>query len=62
MTRPPSWDSAVIKALRERLGLSQEDFAHAVGVTTSTVNRWEKGWSRPTKLAARRLNTLGRRT
>ena len=30
-----------IRTLRKRLGLTQEEFAHAVAVTFSTVNRWE---------------------
>jgi DNA-binding transcriptional regulator YiaG len=34
---------AVISALRQRLSMTQEEFAHAIGVTVSTVNRWENG-------------------
>ena len=30
---------AVISALRQRLGMTQEEFAHAIGVTVSTVTR-----------------------
>lgn len=41
----------VIRDLRSRLGLTQEEFAHALGITVSTVNRWEKGHSMPSKLA-----------
>ena len=41
----------VIRDLRSRLGLTQEEFAHALGITVSTVNRWEKGHSVPSKLA-----------
>jgi putative transcriptional regulator len=41
----------VIRDLRNRLGLTQEEFAHALGITVSTVNRWEKGHSAPSKLA-----------
>jgi DNA-binding transcriptional regulator YiaG len=40
-----------IRDLRNRLGLTQEDFARALGITVSTVNRWEKGHSIPSKLA-----------
>ena len=36
-----------IRALRKRLGLTQEEFAHAVAVTFSTVNRWENGHAKP---------------
>jgi len=33
----------LIKELREKLDLTQEQFAQKVGVTFSTVNNWEKG-------------------
>ena len=36
-----------IKELRKGLGLTQEEFAHAVAVTFSTVNRWENGHAKP---------------
>ena len=35
--------------LRERLGMTQEEFAHLLGVTTSTVSRWECGRNVPSK-------------
>ena len=33
--------SALVGELRRRLDLTQEQFAHKVGVTYSTVNHWE---------------------
>lgn len=36
-----------IKKLRERGLLTQMEFAEMVGVTFSTVNRWEAGKTRP---------------
>lgn len=50
-----------IRALRKRLGLTQEEFAHAVAVTFSTVNRWENGHAKPSKLARRAIETLAAR-
>jgi len=47
-----------IKELRLKLGLSQEEFAHKLGVTLSTVNRWEKGHFKPSKLALKALKKL----
>ena len=38
---------ALVKRLRQRLGLTQEQFAHELGVTFSTVNQWENGRRRP---------------
>ena len=39
--------SKEIKMLRERLYLTQNEFAKALNVSFSTVNRWEKGKARP---------------
>lgn len=47
-----------IKELRKGLGLTQEEFAHAVAVTFSTVNRWENGHAKPSKLARRAIEQL----
>jgi DNA-binding transcriptional regulator YiaG len=47
-----------IKVLRKGLGLTQEEFAHAVAVTFSTVNRWENGHAKPSKLARRAIEQL----
>jgi len=47
-----------IKDLRAKLGLTQEQFAAKVGVTFSTVNRWENGRGGPSPLAMRRIEEL----
>lgn len=36
-----------IKAIRHKCLMSQTEFAKAVGVSFTTVNRWESGKSRP---------------
>ena len=36
-----------LKALRQRLGWSEETCAHHLGVTYATLNRWERGQSKP---------------
>lgn len=46
---------ALVKGLREGLGLTQEQFAHKVGVTFSTVNQWENGRRRPQPFLLERL-------
>ncbi|MBI5243997.1 MAG: helix-turn-helix domain-containing protein [Elusimicrobia bacterium] len=38
-----SIDQYEIRIVRETLGISQEKFAHRLGVSFATVNRWEKG-------------------
>jgi len=39
----------LIKELRQRLGLTQEQFAQRVGVTFSSVNHWENGNRTPSR-------------
>ncbi len=46
---------ALVKGLRARLGLTQEQFAHEVGVTFSTINQWENGRRRPQPFLLKRL-------
>jgi DNA-binding transcriptional regulator YiaG len=48
-------DAQRIRELRQRLRMTQEDFAHMIGVTFSTVNRWENGKSQPNRIAVRLL-------
>ena len=36
-------DAAFVKSVRTSLGLTQEAFAHRLGVSREIVNRWEKG-------------------
>ena len=46
---------ALVKRLRERMGLTQEQFAQEIGVTFSTVNQWENGHRRPQPYLLKRL-------
>lgn len=39
----------VVRIVRKRLGLTQEQFARMLDITVSTVNRWENGHSDPNK-------------
>jgi transcriptional regulator with XRE-family HTH domain len=50
--------SKMIRRLRGALGLTQEQFAAKIGVTFSTVNRWENGKGKPSPLAMRRVEEL----
>ena len=52
------WTPEQIKALRLQRQMTQEELAHHLRVTFSTVNRWENGKSRPSHLAAHALDTL----
>lgn len=50
--------SRTVKELHIALGLTQEQFVTRVGVTFSTVNRWENGRGYPSPLAMRRIKEL----
>lgn len=53
--------SNMLRKLRSRLGeISQEELARRVGVSWSTVNRWENGKGKPSPLAREKLATLMR--
>jgi DNA-binding transcriptional regulator YiaG len=47
-----------IRRIRQRLRMTQADFAHAIAVTASTVNRWEKNHTVPSRLARRAIEFL----
>lgn len=47
-----------IKEIRKRLNLSQEEFAKKLGVSFTSVNRWENGQTKPSKLARRQILNL----
>ncbi len=51
----------MVRGLRAKLGLTQEQFAAKVGVTFLTVNRWENGRGNPLRLAMRRIEELRER-
>jgi len=47
-----------VKERRQRRGWAQEDLARKIGVSLSTVQRWEKKGGKPTRLARRELEKL----
>ncbi len=55
-----SFSPTRIHKLREALELTQEAFARELGVSFTTVSRWENGHGTPSPLAKRRLEELRR--
>lgn len=47
-----------IREIRQEIGLTQEQFAAEVGVTCSSVNRWENGRGKPLPLAMEKILTM----
>lgn len=50
-----------IKLIRQTIGLTQEALAHELGVSFATINRWETGKSKPSKLASRAIDEYYRK-
>ncbi len=50
--------SKMIRKLRTTIGLTQEKFAAKIGVTVSTVNRWENDKDKPSPLAMLKIEKL----
>lgn len=48
----------IIRDLRLLAGLTQEQFAVALGVTYGTINRWENGRSKPSPLAMGKIEGM----
>jgi len=51
----------LIRSLRQKLSMTQEEFAHEIAVTVSTVNRWENAHAEPSKLAWKAIQDLARK-
>ena len=47
--------SAVLLLIRKQLSMTQEQLARELNVSFSTVNRWEKGHTTPSRLARERI-------
>jgi DNA-binding transcriptional regulator YiaG len=47
-----------VKDIRKRLGLTSEGLARELGVSVTTVSRWETGRHKPSKLALQRIKEV----
>ena len=50
-----------LKTLRQQQGWSQEDLARNLGVSFATVNRWENGKTKPSRLAQEKIKQVANR-
>ena len=57
----PEYDSKKIRALRDRLKVSQAVLASVLNTSLSTVRKWEIGEKRPSGPSAKLLNLLERK-
>ncbi|ETY74722.1 XRE family transcriptional regulator [Lactiplantibacillus fabifermentans T30PCM01] len=54
----PDYDADAIKAIREKLGITQRVLAFYVAVSPRTVKSWEAGKSHPSKTARRLIQSV----
>lgn len=57
-TPVPAWDAERVRALRQRRGENQQQFAERLGTRQQTVSEWERGTSHPRRMAQRLLTLL----
>ncbi len=57
MSNSKDW-SCLVRTIRSRIGLTQEQLAAKLGVTFGSVNRWENGHVTPSRLALRQIEDL----
>src|SRR5437667_467744 len=55
---PPPEAGHLIRGFRLQIGLTGEELAHALGISFSTVSRWENGRMKPSRLAWQGLHQL----
>jgi putative transcriptional regulator len=55
---PRPYSSAEVRAVRERIGASQEVFAQLLAVSPMTVRSWEQGTRAPSPMARRFLDEI----
>jgi DNA-binding transcriptional regulator YiaG len=56
--RRPAWDSSSIKALRQHMGLTQEELADRMGTRQQTISEWETGMYTPRGVSERMLGMV----
>ena len=50
--------SGLIRVMRKRAIMSQEDFAKALNVSVGTINRWENAKTNPNITAMKKIKTF----
>jgi DNA-binding transcriptional regulator YiaG len=50
--------AALVKETRKRLGLTQLQFAQTLGVSFQSVNRWERGRTKPLPIVLKQIEVM----
>ena len=52
------WDAERVKALRDHLGLTQQQMSEELGTRQQTISEWERGIYRPRGVSRTMLNII----
>jgi DNA-binding transcriptional regulator YiaG len=58
----PKWDKENIQALREHLGLTQQQMANELGTRQQTISEWETGMYQPRGTSATLLSIVAEKS
>jgi transcriptional regulator with XRE-family HTH domain len=58
MANEPKNFAETVHGVRHQSGISQEELAHELGVSFSTISRWENGKTIPLKLARKQFEAF----
>ena len=50
--------AVLVKQTRKRLGLTQLEFAKTLGVSFQSVNRWERGRTKPLPIVLKQIEVM----
>ncbi len=59
--RRPLWDAEQVRALRQHLGMSQQELAQELNVRQQTVSEWETSQYQPRGASERLLSLVAER-
>lgn len=59
--RRPVWDAGGVRALRQHLGLTQQEMAGELGTRQQTISEWETGAYQPRGTAEKLLSLVADR-
>lgn len=55
------WDSARVRALREHMGITQQEMAEQLGTRQQTISEWETGMYQPRGASSTLLTMVAER-
>ncbi len=59
--RKPVWDAGRVRALRQHLGLTQQELAQEMNTRQQTISEWETGLYQPRGLSEKLLSIVAER-